>query len=535
LKNLSVNKGMMRLFPLYIVVLLALYSCKREQAVWESDWQLPIVQDSLSLAQLVEDSLITVNGSNYELSIDRTIFELKLSDFVKLPDTTVKHAYAIPLNNFNVQPGTSFVNNVQEHVIDMGSVELKKIRIKAGGIQIRVESPIETTTFFTVELPGATKNGITLTQSFSAPAGTNSLPGFVEGYVDLTGYEIDLRGASYGSFNRIQTKMQVKTDPLGPVVTVNTQDSMRFNFTMNGIQLDYARGYFGSISYADTLRQNIPALSSIQSGLLDLDAATIGLTIENGFKVNSKLKLTTLKNTNAEGTEVSLVHPSIGTYLTINAATGTEQNLVPSETQLMIDGSNSTIEPFLENHGAVNDIGFELQLNPWGNVSGGWDEIFDAHPLKVNFTGNLPLAIGMTDLIIQDTFDFPIHQDPLKTHVKSGIIWLKATNAFPFQGKITLYLLDNSGNEIGVIQSDNEVASSVYGSVVNGVMQKQSYVQFEVPSTILDYLGNVATCVVKLKLNTPDASTNSSTQQSIPEGAFFGFKLGAKLVIENRL
>jgi hypothetical protein len=283
------------------------------------------------------------------------------------------------------------------------------------------------------------------------------------------------------------------------------------------------------------LRQNIPALSSIQSGLLDLDAATIGLTIENGFKVNSKLKLTTLKNTNAEGTEVSLVHPSIGTYLTINAATGTEQNLVPSETQLMIDGSNSTIEPFLENHGALNDIGFELQLNPWGNVSGGWDEIFDAHPLKVNFAGNLPLAIGMTDLIIQDTFDFSIHQDPLKTHVKSGIIWLKATNAFPFQGKITLYLLDNSGNEIGVIQSDNEVASSVYGSVVNGVMQKQSYVQFEVPSTILDYLGNVAACVVKLKLNTPDASTNSSTQQSIPEGAFFGFKLGAKLVIENRL
>lgn len=526
---------MMKLFPLYFLMAIAVVGCKRESAVWESDWQLPLVQDSLTLTQLVTDSLVAINGSSYDLAIDRTIFELKLSDFVRLPDTTVKHAYAIPLNGFNVQPGTSFVNNVQEHVIDMGDVELKKIRIKAGGIQIRVESPIETKTFFTVELPGASKNGITLTQSFTAPAGTNAQPGFVEGYVDLSGYELDLRGASLGSFNRIQTKMQVKTDPLGTVVTVNTQDSMRFNFTMNNVQLDYARGYFGMPSFSDTITESIAALNTIQSGLIDLDAASIGLTIENGLKVNAKLKLTELKNTNAQNTSVALIHPAIGTYMTINAATGNEQNLVPSETNLSVNGSNSNIEAFLENHGATNAVGFELQLNPWGNVSGGWDEIFDAHPLKVNLAGNLPLHIGTSDLIIQDTFDFSIHQDPLKTHVKSGLIWLKATNGFPFQGSVTLFFLDDNGTEIGSISSNADIVSSVYGTTINGLLQKQSYVEFNVPENLVDQLSSVTSCVVKLKLNTPDAATNLSTQQTIPVGAFFKFKLGAKLILENRL
>lgn len=526
----------MRVLSIVLVGLLFVFtSCKREQATWDSDWQVPLLKDSLTLTQLVEDSILSVSGSSYELAIDRTVFELKLSDFIALPDTTVSHAYAINLASFNVPPGTSFVNNVQEHEIDLGDVQLKKIRVKQGGIKIRVESPIETITLFTVELPGVTKNGVTLTQDFTAPAGTNANPSTVDGFVDLAGYELDLRGADLSSYNKIQSKLLVKTDANGSTVNVNNQDSMRFNFTMEDVALDYARGYFGTQLYTDTITEKIEALADIRSGLIDLDAASIGLTIENGLKVSAKLKLTSLKNTNNQGSTVALTHPQIGDWLTINAATGNEQNLVSSNTILSIDGNNSNVEGFLENHGANVDVGFELQLNPWGNVSGGWDEIFDEHPLKVNLEANMPLNIGLTDLIIQDTFAFSVDQDPEKTHIKSGYLWLKATNAFPLQGQVTLYLMDKNGTVITSVSSSSEVQSSVYGTLVSGILQKQSYVRFDVPESVVDQLSSVTQCVVKLKLNTPDALTNASTKVSIPAGAFFGFKLGAKLVIENRL
>lgn len=188
---------------LLIAGLTLTMACKRKQAVWETEWQAPLLKDTLSLDKLItEDSLIVVNGSYLELSINRTVYELKLSDIVEIPDTTVQHAYAIAATSFNVPAGTSFVNNAKEHVIDMGSIQLKKIRVKSGGISLRLLNPIETKAYFTVELPGVTHNGVTLTQDFVAPAGTNANPGEVTGFVDLSGYEMDLRGATQGSYNR---------------------------------------------------------------------------------------------------------------------------------------------------------------------------------------------------------------------------------------------------------------------------------------------------------------------------------------------
>jgi hypothetical protein len=219
----------------------------------------------------------------------------------------------------------------------------------------------------------------------------------------------------------------------------------------------------------------------------------------------------------------------------VNAATGDFYTLSPSMTTLEFNPQNSNLEQFLENHGGKNDIGFKMELNPWGNVSGGWDEIFPQSALKVKLTGDMPLSIGLTDLVMQDTFDFSFKQDFTQTHIASGTMWLKATNAFPFSGVVTLYLMDAQGNIIATVNSSSEVASSVYGTIVNGVLQKQSTVEFNLPDSVLDDLENVTQLSVRLKLNTPNPSTNVSEPVQIPAGAFFGMKVGAKLKLENRI
>ena len=514
---------------------LAFASCKREKAIWDTDWQVPLVHDSLTLSNLVADSLLTVVGGNYVLDINSSLFEFKLSDFVELPDTTIENNFPIAFN-FAAAPGTSFTNgNIEEHPMNIGDVQLKRIRVKSGGIELKVFNPIATKTFFTIKLPGVTKNGVVLTQNFVAPAGTQSNPGVITGTVDLSGYELDLTGKHGLSYNTIQSLLTVTSDPNGPTVNVTTSDVIKFRFSMKNVQLEYARGYFGSQLVSDTVHATINAMNNISNGFLDVDAMTFNLAIENGLKVTGKFKINALKNINASGNVVSLNHPNIGTWNAINAATGSgESSIVPTYTTLNFTPGNSNFEQFIENHGSQNELSFQLQMNPWGNVSGGWDEIYDSHPLRVKLNGMFPLNVGLTDLIFQDTFDLSLVNNPAKTNVKSGQIWVNAMNAFPFEGSLQLYLLDANYHTIAVISGTSNIQSSVFGSVVNGIMQKKSEVYFPVSEAVCDKIGDVKHCMIKLKLNTYDAN-GVNVQIPIPANAFFKFKLGANLTVENHL
>lgn len=513
-----------------------LFSCKKEATSWDSNWEAPLIQDTLTLNNLVEDSILTVVGGNYELAIDRTIFEMRLSDLIEFPDTTIKHNYALNISGITVSPGFSFVsNNVQEHTFDLEDAQLTKIKVKKGGVKLKVSSPIETTTIFTIQLPGVTKNGVTLSQNFSVPPGTDANLSSITDYVDLTGYDLDLRGQDLSSWNLLQSKLNVATDPNGTPVYVNNLDTMRFEFTIDDLQLEYARGYFGSITYTDTIHEYIDALSSIVSGTIDLDAASLGLTIENGVKVGAKIKLINLNNTNAAGNMVSLSHPIVGNDLTINPATGNEQNLNPSITQITVDGSNSNLEALLENHGAQNDIGFQLKLNPWGNVSGNWDEVFDAHPLRVKLTGNMPLNIGLNDVVLKDTVAFSLDQNLSKTHVAAGEIWIKARNAFPLEGTIHLQFLTESGSELVALDASDKIASSAYGvSNSNGLLVKDSYLTIACSEETMKLLQSAKKLIITSHLNTPDSNGNSA-KVAIPENAFLGLKVGAKVQVKHIL
>lgn len=522
-------------YILLFTLLVVFSACKkRGKAIWDSDWKAPLIHDSLSLSNLIPDSILTVSSGNYVLDINHSLFEFKLSDFVKLPDTIIDHKFNMALN-LNVGPGTSFVNNNKEHVFNMGNgIQLKHIRVKKGGIELKVFNPIQVKTFFTIILPGVSKNGVVLTQNFEANAGSIANPTVTTGFVDLTGYEIDLRGELGTSFNRLQSILQAKTDPNGQAVTVHTSDTILFKFKMTEVALDYARGYFGNQLVSDTVSATIQALNNITDGVLDVNAMTFNLKVENGLKVNGKFKINSLKNINNSGNAVALSHPNIGVWNTINAATGSNGIISPSNMTWNFTPGNSNFENYIENHGAQNQLSFQLQLNPWGNVSGGWDEIYDAFPLRVKLQGAFPLTVGMADLVFQDTFALKFANDPSKTNFKSGQIWINAVNGFPFEGALKLYLLDENYQLVTTISGTSLIESSVFGPVVNGIQQQKSTVFFPVTESDADNIRRVRHCMLQLKLNTYD-SNHQQSQVSIPANAFFHFKLGANLTVETHL
>lgn len=511
----------------------AFVSCKRESAYWSSNWNVPLVEDSLTLEDLVPDTILTTDNGHYALNLNQLLYEFRLSDFVEIPDTTIRNSFSMGLN-INVPPNTSFVNNIEEHHLDVGDAQLKEIRVKEGGITVRVYNPIGTKTQFTVQLPGVTKNGVMLSQSFTAPAGSQANPGMVSSFVNLAGYKADLTGINGLNFNTIQSKMIVKSDPNGPTVTVTTQDTVFFDATLQGIKLDYARGYFGNIMQADMRTTSIQALSKIAEGDINVDAWDLDFIIENGFKVNGKYKINSVTNQNKQGSEIALIHPILGVWNTINQATGTNGNITPTVNTIQFTGANSNLEQFIENHGELMTFDYSINLNPWGNTSGGWDEIYDAYPLKVKMAGTIPLNVGLNNLVVMDTFNLKINQDQQATHVKSGMFLLEYANAFPMQGELELLLMNSSYQTLATLTASDLLKSGATGSIINGMEVATGTIEIPITESTVNVLDQVKYCVLRVKLNSINSS-NVNAQVLIPEYAYIKFDLKTKFILETHI
>ena len=532
---------MKQLFFGFIIFSLLFTSCHKKKTTWNSDWSAPIVNDTLSLDKYVKNSTLSVSNSGfYELNYNRTILDFNLVDIVKIPDTTISKSLGIAFSNFTLEPGTSFVNSIEEHNMNVAGVELKKIRLAKGFLDITLKNPINTAVIFNMKLPGVSLNGIDYEKNYTVPAGTNANPGVIEATVDISGYEIVLTGVSGGGFNIIQSKYSVTTDPNGITTSMTDQDITKVLIKFRGLNIDYARGYFGDKIISDTTQSTIDILNNISGGTIDLPASKLKFTITNGMKIPAKTTLSLVKNINQNGTSVPLLVNSqstiqLGESFNLDPATGSWSTLSNSKKVFEFNASNSNLEQYLENLGVTQEIGYSIQLNPWGNSSGGWNEIFPTSRLKVEVEASMPLTIGLNGLTLKNSFDFNLNQNTEKTHAVSGNLILQATNAFPMSGKITLDLLDIDGNVLFKVLGSEVFQSSLFGNTVSkNVKTCISTVHFILSKEIITKLDLIKKVSIISEFNTPEPTTLINGQVKIPEGAFLGVKLKGDFKIENR-
>ena len=87
--QLSSKMFKMRNNTAILLVLLLLASCKKEATRWQSDWLLPVLNDTLSLSNYYNDSALSINGNQIEVNLSRTVLNLGLADLIHIPDTTI--------------------------------------------------------------------------------------------------------------------------------------------------------------------------------------------------------------------------------------------------------------------------------------------------------------------------------------------------------------------------------------------------------------------------------------------------------------
>ena len=239
--------------------LIALAACKKKDTTWNTDWIAPAVNDTLRLTSLFNDSTLVAGTSNsINIDLTRTILNIGLSDFVTIPDTTIKQNFNPQVNLSNVPPGYQFVNSIEEHEMSLDPIQLKKIHVSQGGIYVKVSNPIGTKAFFTIQLPGVTRNGVVFEKSYIVDAGTTLDPGVAEEYLDISNYDIDtLAIALYGNQTKsIEDGVYTLYDTAGNIYKQYNLFEVRDNFNEllyevrqdRGTNIDFSKNFTNIIS-----------------------------------------------------------------------------------------------------------------------------------------------------------------------------------------------------------------------------------------------------------------------------------------------
>jgi hypothetical protein len=271
-----------------------------------------------------------------------------------------------------------------------------------------------------------------------------------------------------------------------------------------------------------------------------LDKASINLGVENGMKIPAKSTIHLVESENNSGQTLRLTSTGengfvFGTPFNIDAATGSWNTLLSSYHSILFDEQNSNLVNYIEHLGANQKIGYEIAINPWGNTSGGWNEMFPESELKVEAAIDIPLKVGFNQLTLRDTFDFSVSQNRESTHIKKGKLLLDVENAFPYSGIVGLRFLDINNNEVYASNAVGEIQSSLFGNSMtsNNITFTKSKLTVDLGEVFFSRLSDVSFVEVTTQFNSPDPIDGTNKNYAIPEGAFLGVKLNGDVQLLN--
>lgn len=519
--------------------MLSFISCKKEKTVWRSNWSAPILNDTLTLNNLVKDSILLENQfGGYNIRKYINVFEFGLKDLISIPDTIIDIPYSTIFNAINLPAGASFSGEIEEHEFNFDGAELNLISLSTGKIKIKIINPLSKSYIYQIDLPGFSKNNVQFTKDFTVPAANNGLEGVFESEIDLSDYDLDLTGVNGVKNNIIQSKVTIKAPLNGGTVSMTKFDTLHLYLDISELSFSYARGYFGNQILSDTITNFINELSNFNPGSILLSDASINLTILNGFKLPAQANLLYIKNKSLNG-DINLTSSNnsfqFGTPFNLDPATGTWNTLVSSSKAIFFDNNTSNIVSFIENLGATNEIAYQIQLNPLGNSLGVLNEAFRNSSFKVNLDIDLPLNIGFNDFILKDTLEFNFKQNKESIYLENGALMIDVSNAFPLEAFLNIGFLDENRGLINKVAVTEKVISSIKGSdTKNGLVFSRSKLTINLENSLVDDLEKIKFLDIEVKLDSPN-SFGVNSVATIPINAFMSFKIGGKGQVVNQL
>ncbi|MEO8591438.1 MAG: hypothetical protein ABI432_18805 [Flavobacteriales bacterium] len=470
--------------PGLVALLLMVFStagsgCRKEaKPQWDVDLLAPLVITSFTIRDVLPDSdLITGSQGALTLLFRSDLFVLDLDTLLSAPDTSFVYSYALPTPGpLNFPAGTNFFGENDVTRFDLQDLELSRLDLREGTLELSLKNMVASTVIGTVDLPGVTFATGTSAMNASVGPGTPANPALASASRDLAGSVFDLRGPDFNSVNTLTTSISAQLDQNGAGATVTDQDSLIATVSYNGLVPQYAKGYFGSRTvHVGPEVSNLGLFNNVVGGSIDLDQVALRMRLENGFGADVRVAIRYLTALNSTtGNSVDLMHSIIPGPINLNRALDLGFGFTPSVYENELDNTDSNLDLFLENLPDQLSYELDVHLNPLGDISNGNDFLYFESKLKASLELEIPLRLIANDLTLQNILTPELPGTAEAHGLQSGKLMLFATNGFPFDARL----------ELDIVDADGQVLSSlpVTGSIASGVLGVNALVQYATES-----------------------------------------------------
>lgn len=514
----------------FISCILILTSCKKERTTWQSDWNAPIAHGTLTINDMIPVEYTTTNSDNYlSLVYHKAIYGFSIDTLIELPDTTIIKKSAIGVPDITVNPGFTYPDSYNQ-LYNLDQIELKKVVIKSGTLEVLIKCPWQGQSIVQFTFPKITYLGTPFERIYEMAAGSLSNPSIAEETIDISGFEMDLTGTTGNFINTLSADFVMGSNEPTNSYVITSSDSVEYIIGFKNLVPSYAKGYFGQYYFSDTIGFSLDFMKNIIPGQIDIDSVDMTVTLKNGFNLVAQAKISKLTGINSkQGSQIDLSFPLLNTSLNINPASGGFYDYVPSSYPLVINNVNSNVTNFIENLSDSILLGYELEINPFGNISAGSDEFFPNSKMELFLDAEFPLEFSANDITLVDTFKINYTQ-PENIYPNDGVLVLSYTNAFPIGAQAYFYMLDQNNVIIDSVNTTTAILPGTYNTTTYLTSPSTGTLNFFLTTSNIANL-DLAT---KIILNV-SFSTDQSQMVRIDANSFFDFKLRSNLKINVSL
>ncbi len=362
-------------------------------------------------------------------------------------------------------PAQNLVDFENNGAYAMNGPEFTFMTIRTGILRVDMVSTVEDSIYLTYAIPSATDTNGQMLQVITvippAPPGGSAT---VSEDFQLNGVNIDLTGKDHDTINTFFQTVVARIDSTGRLVNLSLEDSIRIFYGLLDIVPDYVRGYIGQHRVSvgpETVEFDL--FNSIRAGSLDLEKVDISMNIDNGLGVGGGFIINQMASVNTKTKNTVVLDGNLpGTLIHINKAT--DPPLVPANTTIVIDNSNSNATELIENFSDRFSYFGDIFIN-LNNLGENYTDFayFDSG-LDMSLDITLPLSFIASSLTLSDTIDFNYKRSAQTDNISNGVLTLIADNGFPLEATMQILLYNEHWQLLDSLFSNTFVDAGVVGS-----------------------------------------------------------------------
>lgn len=473
---------------LFSLMMIFIISCQKDKnkPSWDVDLLLPLVQDSITLYDVLDDRFFQENpDQSVSLVFQEELYKMNLDSLVTLPDTLITFGVGLGFlpGPITLQPGDTVIANrfvlpLEMDGTDVQGVLLEKAILRSGDIVFEAYNQSSTDLNVFLEIEGASHPE---TGTFVAQETVNNNELFRKSF-DITDYHLDLTGPNHDTINMLayDVALVISPDETGPV-TIYPEDSVALNAYFSDVVANYSRGYFGQNSYAyGPETYPIDFLEDLEVENISFDDAEILFVIENTYGVEVDFRVESLKAINSITHDtVSLESELIDSALFVDRAIELEEESGNIETNSgSFDFTDSNFPELFSINPDQMCYVMDASVNVRGDSTNYDNFFYYDYPVSISMDASVNGGIKFDSLFQSDRLEWQANNVDL-SGVKEGNLKLNFNNAFPFEFNMSLFLENQDTVVIDTLIYRETISAGYIGS--DGFVESPKKTLVEIP------------------------------------------------------